>query len=241
MADLTYSLNVLATLYFMGELLFQADASKKVLDAMEGGFASLVEDLKSRNPKALVSTLASFAGYCAAASFALIFVLGLANVQPNNLSRLAVNSFGLSIATWAAMAWILHHRRIFREYIGFIAFFGGGSLLFPVMDLLGGTNITNLVYSEMERTLGQLLPIFHANGGLFVQAMTVSGFYAGFLIATYIMAWAYALPVAVIIIVACAVPVYVAKFVHRAFPSRPLASIAVVVWLVTQYQLAYGG
>lgn len=239
MKEIAIIANVLASAYFMGEMLAQHERAKALVAGLEKGFLSLLLELKEKKPSETIQLLLRFFGFMAGASFAGILLAGILGLRSQQLTLVLSIIFLASSLLAGSLFWVLKHREVLKQTAHWLLFFGGGSLLFPVMDVLADTGITNVVYSMMQTSFAPLVDLPRGNG-LAYEALIVCGFYAGFVIFFYLVSWFYAAPTALIAWSIVAAPIVGARIINHVFPEKPVAFVFFALWLFSVLYFAYG-
>ncbi|TFH85078.1 hypothetical protein EQG41_18885 [Billgrantia azerbaijanica] len=183
MKELSLLVHVLASAYFMGEALIQHPSAQQLLRDSDNGFKNLIRNLKQRKLLDSVYFLTSIFGLVAGTSFVAFIVVALLPLEiARTVGQYLLVLCGLSAASWASLGWVFHHRRVIREYLGWLGFFGLGSASMPLMDVLTGAGITPLVFSQLAHGFGWLFPGLVDVDGFFYQGGVIVGFYLGFLL-----------------------------------------------------------
>lgn len=239
MKTIVFVLNVISTMFFMGGLLIQHPSAKRMIDELDGGFYSVLQKLKNGQVTPIVQELIKVFGLIAIASIGAIIVFGIFKGKSQILSLLLMVVFLSSIALMGSLYWVFNHKSVMKETGVWLLLLGGGSLLFPVMDMFTGSTITHIFYSKIVNDFGALVNL-PASAGLVYEALVVSGLYAGFVILFYLIAWLYAAPVSLMAWLIVAAPIYFSRFVIRAFPVQPIAAVFFIIWFVSLLYLTFG-
>lgn len=241
MKETSLLVHVIASAYFMGEAFIQHPSAQQLLRDSDSGFKNLITNLKQRKCLNSVYFLTRIFGLVAGTSFITFILVALLPLEgARSIGQPLLLLCALSAASWASLGWVFHHRRVMREYLGWLGFFGFGSVLMPLMDVLTDAGITPLVFSQLAHGFGWLFPGLADVDSLFYQGVVIVGFYVGFLLLVYMVAWIYAVPLAVVGWGFIALPLAAVRLIDRIFPVRPLAAIMFLAWLMTLVHLAYG-
>lgn len=222
----------------MGGTLVQHDKAKELVAGMENGFKRLLLALKEREPTETVRILLNFFGGLAGAALIGILLMGVLRMHSQQLAAVLSVTFAISGILSGSLFWVQRHKVVLRQVGRWLLFFGGGSLLFPAMDVLANAGATHVVYSMMQSSFAPFVDLPNGNG-LIYEALVVSGFYAGFVVFFYVVAWFYAAPIALVAWVIVAIPILGARAVYLAFPKKPIAIIFFALWLISLLYLAY--
>lgn len=224
--------NIISSAYFMGGMLAQAESAKALVAGLDNGFTKLLSDLKEKRPSETVVLLLRVFGYLTAAAFAGILLAGILGIRSQQLTYALSLIFLISGLFAGSLFWVLEHKYVLKKTAYWILFFGGGSLLFPIMDVLTNAGITNEIYTIMQVQFARLVDLPSGNG-LFYEAFVLSAFYAGLIVFFYLMAWVYAAPTALIAWSLVAFPIFGARTINRAFPEKPIAFVFFCIWLLS--------
>ncbi|MCK9532173.1 MAG: hypothetical protein M0R77_16670 [Gammaproteobacteria bacterium] len=239
MKEIAIIANVLGSAYFMGGMLAQHERAKTLVAGLEKGFLNLLLELKEKKPSETIRLLLRLFGFLTGASFVGILLAGILGLRSQQLALALSIVFLVSGLFAGSLFWVLKHKEVLKQTARWLLFFGGGSLLFPVMDVLTDAGITNVVYSMMQTSFARALDLPDGNG-LVYEAFVVSGFYAGFVIFFYVIAWFYAAPTALVAWSVVAVPIIGARVISHAFPEKPIAFLFFALWLFSVFYFAYG-
>lgn len=239
MKEIAIIANVLSSAYFMGGMLAQHEKAKALVAGVEKGFLHLLLELKKKKPSETVRLLLRIFGFLASASFCGILLAGILGLRSQQLVFMLSIVFLVSGLLAGSLFWVLKHKEVLKQTAHWLLFFGGGSLLFPVMDVLTDARITNAFYSMMQTTLAPLVSLPSGNS-LVYEALVVSGFYAGFVVFFYLVLWFYAAPTALVAWSVVAAPIVGARVINQAFPEKPIAFVFFALWLFSMLYLAYG-
>ena len=230
--------NVVGSIYFMGGMMLQHDKAKELVESMDMGFKSVLLEIKEKKPAKIIQALLKMFGILTAASFVGILLLGVLNIHSQKLAFALSVTFLLSGILSGSLFWVLRHKEILKQVGQWLLFFGGGSLLFPLMDIITNAGMTNAVYSMMQVSISPLLTLPSGNG-LGYEASVITGVYVGIIIIMYAISWLYAAPIAAAAWFIAAAPIYCARAISRAFPKQPIAVVFFALWLFSLLYLSY--
>ncbi|MBG0838752.1 hypothetical protein [Ectopseudomonas toyotomiensis] len=236
--ELAIIANVAGSVYFMGSILLQHDKAKYLVESMESGFKGLLSEIKDKKPADTIQMLLKIFGGITGAAFLGILLMGILRIHSQQLAFALSITFLISGVLSGSLFWVLKHKEVLKQAGKWLLFFGGGSLLFPVMDLLTNAGITNVVYSMLQSSFSSLLALPNGNG-LIYEASVVTGFYAGFVIIFYAIAWLYAAPTALAAWLIIATLIYSARVINSAFPKQPIAVVFFALWLFSVFYFSY--
>lgn len=236
--EIAVAIHIISSVYFMGGALAQHDKAKALVTGLENGFLRLLLNLKEKKPVETVNLLLKFFGFMTVATFAGFMIIGMLRIKLPQLSFVLLVLFLVSGLFAGSLFWVHKHKAVLKQTTYWFLFFGGGPLLFPFMDVLTHTGITNSVYSMIQVSFAPLIDL-PTGRGLLYEAMVVSGFYGGLVVFFYLVAWFYAAPTALIAWVVIATPILGARFINRAFPEKPIVFIFFVLWLFSSLYLFY--
>lgn len=236
--ELAIIANVVGSAYFMGGMLVQHDKAKELVESVDKGFKGLLLELKEKQPAETVRMLLKLFGGLTGAAFVGILLMGILKVRSQQLVFVLSITFLVSGVLSGSLFWVIKHKEVLRQAGKWLLFFGGGSLLFPLMDVLTNAGITNMIYSMMQSSFSPLFTLPNGNG-LAYEALVVTGFYAGFVIIFYAIAWLYAAPTALAAWFIVAIPIFSARAINRAFPKQPIAVVFFTFWLFSVFYFAY--
>ena len=238
MKELAIIANVVGSAYFMGGMLLQHDKAKELVESMERGFKGLLLEIKEKKPAETIQMLLKIFGGITGAAFIGILLMGVLRIHSQKLVLALSITFLISGILSGSLFWVLKHKEVLKQVGQWLLFFGVGSLLFPVMDVLTNAEITNGVYSMMQASFSPLLALPNGNG-LVYEASVVTGFYAGFVIIFYAISWLYAAPTALFAWLIVATPIYGARVINSAFPKQPIAVVFFALWLFSVFYFSY--
>jgi len=236
--ELAIIANVVGSAYFMGGMLLQHDKAKELVESMERGFKGLLLEIKEKKPAETIQMLLKIFGGITGAAFIGILLMGVLRIHSQKLVLALSITFLISGILSGSLFWVLKHKEVLKQVGQWLLFFGVGSLLFPVMDVLTNAEITNGVYSMMQASFSPLLALPNGNG-LVYEASVVTGFYAGFVIIFYAISWLYAAPTALFAWLIVATPIYGARVINSAFPKQPIAVVFFALWLFSVFYFSY--
>tara|TARA_Y100001951_G_scaffold105112_1_gene119951 strand:+ start:21755 stop:22483 length:729 start_codon:yes stop_codon:yes gene_type:complete len=236
--ELAIIANVVGSAYFMGGMLLQHDKAKELVESMDSGFKGLLLEIKEKQPAETIRMLVKIFGGITGAAFVGILLMGILRIHSQQLAFVLSVTFLVTGILSGSLFWVLKHKEVVKQVGQWLLFFGGGSLLFPVMDVLTNAEITNVVYSMMQASFSPLFTLPNGNG-LVYEAAVVTGFYTGFVIIFYAIAWLYAAPIALAAWFIVAVPIFGARAISRAFPQQPIVVVFFALWLFSVFYFSY--
>ena len=219
-------------------MLLQHDKAKKLVESMERGFKGLLLEIQEKKLVETIQILLKIFGGITVAAFLGILLMGILGVQSQQLVIALSIILLISGILSGSLFWVMKHKEVLNQVGLWLLFFGGGSFLFPVMDVLINTGITNVVYSMIQASFSPLLALPDGNG-LVYEAVVVTGFYSSFVVIFYAISWLYAVPVVLTAWLIAATPIYLARVINSAFPQQPIAVVFFALWLFSVLYFSY--
>lgn len=234
--ELAFIINVISSMYFMGGMIAQHEKAEKFIASLDGGFLTFLRVIKDQQPLTVIRFALKLFGIIAMLGFVGILLVGIFKLQTPTLIHIFSILFLVSSLLAGSLFWVLHHNEVFKQFLKGLLFFGGGSLLIPLMDFISGTNELTALFSDMLSTGFQPIIDYKPENNLLSQAMFVFGVYVGILFFLYIVSWVYAGPTAVLACTVIALPIIGARFINTVFPKQPIVFVFIAMWF---YSLAY--
>lgn len=236
--ELVIATNVVASMYFMGDKLAQHDKAQEIALSLDSGFLSFLKLVKNQKPLELIKFLLKFFGVVAVAGFVGFILLGMLKIQSATLVNIFSVAVVVATVLSGSLVWVVHHKEVIKYLMGAILLFGGVSLLMPVMDILGGGNLTHMFAMRMSSTLAPIID-YVPEAGTYNEAFYVASVYAGFFVFMYMTSWIYAAPTAIFACSLVAFPIWLARLIDKLFPKQPVAIVFFVLWLWSVIYMAY--
>lgn len=233
--ELAFAINVIASMYFMGGLLTQHQKARELVVFLDSGFLAFLKMTKSQQPLLIIKFILKLFGVLAVVGFFGILVSLFFKIQSNVLI------ITLSIVTLisglisGSLLWVLHHKKVFKQFFEMLLLFGAGALLLPFMDYFSGSNLTHLFSVMLSEGMSPIIS-YSPDDGILSETIYVWGVYSGIVLFMYITSWLYAAPIAILSCFIIAMPIWVARAIDKMFPKQPVVIVFLAMWL---YSLTY--
>ncbi len=238
MKDTAIIIQLITSIYFMGSLLAQHPKAKELLAGFDNGASDLIRSLKDKKVVLSLRFLTDIFLIIGASSFVGLILFGALGVTSPIIALVLSISFMSSLLFGGSLLWVFKHKEIAQQFWGWFLFFGLGSMLFPVMDIMTNSNITHDVFKLISIPLSNLIELPSSTTFAF-EALFVVGFYASGIVVFYLAGWIYSLPIALVGWICVILPIYISKFINKSFPEKPVVAVFIMFWFVSFLVVAY--